>query len=309
VFVSAGRTQSSELDAELLAEAIFYKDEREITPGKYGEAAAHYETAGGLVDCFRTCHPDPLVERVRWQMCEGGALQSVGRPRAIRRTAENPLHIYILSNVPLPFQVTHLVEYDDLVPTKLETMATRAVVPASPQDCAALFPDLFGGEQAVKDAKKAAKSTEGDSPIYSLVIGESPSVKSHQYQRPGARQKKRTLSYDPARVPDIAAFLTERLGPMKSIEVEAPQTPAPEKIKMLIEVHFDGSQPAEPFIIVPPGVPLEITFDGPGAYIVKPVAPPPFAARLACGRYCGSVGYAAKARGAPRPRRAAMARS
>jgi hypothetical protein len=62
---------------------------------------------------------------------------------------------------------------------------------------------------------------------------------------------------------------------MKSIEVEVPQTPAPEKIKMLIEVHFDGSQPAEPFIIVPPGVPLEITFDGPGAYIVKPAAPPP----------------------------------
>jgi hypothetical protein len=33
------------------------------------------------------------------------------------------------------------------------------VVPTSPQDSAALFPDLFGGEQAVKDARKAVKKS------------------------------------------------------------------------------------------------------------------------------------------------------
>jgi hypothetical protein len=266
VFFSAGRNQSSELDAELLAEAIFYKDDREISPGKYGEAAFHYETSDGLVDCYTTCHPDPLVERVRWQMCEGEALQAVHRPRGIRRTSENPLHIFILSNVPLLLQITNLVEYDDLMPTKLETMATRAVVPTSPQDSAALFPDLFGGEQAVKDARKAVKKAKGDSPITKLIIGDSPSALTAYYQRDGNGQKKRTLTYDPARVPDIAAFLTERLGPMKTIGAEVPK----EKMMMAIEAEFTGEQaPVDPVNTDPADARLEVTFSEKETYIVN----------------------------------------
>ena len=34
--------------------------------------------------------PDPFVEAVRWQICEGQLLQGIGRSRAINRTADTP---------------------------------------------------------------------------------------------------------------------------------------------------------------------------------------------------------------------------
>jgi hypothetical protein len=97
---------------------------------------------------------------------------------------------------------------------------------------------------------KRLKKAKGDSPITKLIIGGSPAVLTAYYQRDGNGQKKRTLTYDPARVPDIAAFLTERLGPMKTIGAKVPK----EKMMMAIEAEFtDEQDPVDPVITDPPG--------------------------------------------------------
>jgi hypothetical protein len=53
-----------------------------------------------LVKRYR--HPDPMAELLRWQVCEAGIIQAVGRARGILRTAADPLDIWLLTDVPVP---------------------------------------------------------------------------------------------------------------------------------------------------------------------------------------------------------------
>jgi hypothetical protein len=50
-------------------------------------------------------HPDPLAEAVRFAICEGELMQAVGRGRGVRRRAETPLEVLILTDVPIPIPV------------------------------------------------------------------------------------------------------------------------------------------------------------------------------------------------------------
>jgi hypothetical protein len=47
-------------------------------------------------------HPDPVSERVRWQITEGELLRAIGRGRGVNRSAETPLDIHLWTDVPLP---------------------------------------------------------------------------------------------------------------------------------------------------------------------------------------------------------------
>jgi hypothetical protein len=46
-------------------------------------------------------HPNPLAERIRRVICEGGLMQVIGRARAMWRTEANPVDINIWTDVPL----------------------------------------------------------------------------------------------------------------------------------------------------------------------------------------------------------------
>jgi putative DNA primase/helicase len=222
---------------------------------------------GGKITLDVDTHPDAMAESCRASICNDGQTQGVGRGRGLNRTAETPLDIFAFTDIPLDVPVDHLSVWER--PSIDDKMMAKGVWLESAADAAAAFPDL-GSRNAIRKARK--RSTR---PFSYRGTNRKVAACSRMVDYTGSDGRKRQALFDVRMVPEPEMWLTERLGVMKFVKPDETPAPAPEKIKMLIEVHFDGSQPAEPFIIVPPGVPLEITFDGPGAYIVKPAAPPP----------------------------------
>ena len=68
--------------------------------------------AGIAVDHVR--HPDPVAEALRWQACEAQLLQAIGRLRALRRTAETPFFLDLITDVPLPITVDEVATWSRL---------------------------------------------------------------------------------------------------------------------------------------------------------------------------------------------------
>jgi hypothetical protein len=56
-------------------------------------------------------HPDPLAEAIRFAICEGELVQAVGRGRGVRRTAETPLEVLVLTDVPIPLPLNKLTTW------------------------------------------------------------------------------------------------------------------------------------------------------------------------------------------------------
>ena len=99
-------------------------------------------------------HPDPIVEALRWQRCEGELMQALGRVRAINRTAEDPVQIDILTNVALPLTVDEIVSWRAATDGDggwIETWARHGVViHDSPADAARFFPDTWANLRAAE---------------------------------------------------------------------------------------------------------------------------------------------------------------
>ncbi len=104
-------------------------------------------------------HPDPLVESVRYQICEAELIQAIGRARAIRRTATTPVELLILTAVPLPLAVDQATTWSELVPDRFQVMAARGVVPGNADDMAQAYPDLFPTADAATVAIKRSPTS------------------------------------------------------------------------------------------------------------------------------------------------------
>jgi|SRR5438093_6363446 len=76
-------------------------------------------------------HPDPLAEAVRFAVCEGELLQAVGRGRGVRRSADTPLEVLILTDVPVPLPVNELTSFRALSDSAgpLGLLAAREKIP------------------------------------------------------------------------------------------------------------------------------------------------------------------------------------
>jgi len=105
----------------------------------------------------RTSHPDVLAESVRWAAVEGQLLQGIGRGRAVRRGPQNPLHLDLITNVPLPLEVDEYVDWAEYQVTPVELMAARGVEITSAAGSrgywnvvAAALPDWFGTPKAAE---------------------------------------------------------------------------------------------------------------------------------------------------------------
>jgi len=224
--VVAGRPQPGEAEVEKIAEGLFYKIPDQIIAGaKYGKTLR----TGRETDA----HPDPLVEAVRYQICEAELIQAIGRARGIRRTEVDPVEIVILTSVVLPIAVNEVTTWDELVPDRWGVMAARGVVFEAGADAAAAYPDLFATSKAFREASPRRQSIVPSPYIYS-PIGERDAPRRVKYQVAGNGQRNRGLAYDPAIIPDIRAWLTARLDveivrlveevPPVEIEEEAVET-------------------------------------------------------------------------------------
>ena len=115
----------------------------------------------------REYHNDPIAEAVRWTKTEGALIQAYGRGREIRRTADTPVQLDILTNRPLPVEVDEFVQWKDIQPDPYELMAARGVVMDCPSGTKgywgvvqAVLPDVFSNLQAAKDWGRTALTVE-----------------------------------------------------------------------------------------------------------------------------------------------------
>jgi putative DNA primase/helicase len=144
-------------------------------------------------------HPDPLAEAVRWQVHEGELVQAFGRARAINRTAETPLDVDLLFNTCLPVTVNEVVTWTK--PSLLIETAQAGVMLTSAVDMVKLWPELW---PYVEAARKTVN----------LGVPVLPGFVEATYQLAGPKMNRRLGFFDLTVIPDPAAWLAARLGPL-----------------------------------------------------------------------------------------------
>ncbi len=162
-------------------------------------------------------HPDPIAEAIRWNICEAELVQAMGRGRGVNRTADSPLQIDLLTDIVLPITASEVIDWADLVPSRIDMMASRGVVLENAADRAKCFPDLWSNYEA---AKKDGQRT-GTNCYYRIFYNSEMSRSSAAvaYRPEGSGQKKRSAMFNLELIPDPAKWLAERLGPLADCEV------------------------------------------------------------------------------------------
>jgi len=201
-----GRTQPGPGAAEALSAALTGKCP---TPANArGNGFAWYDEVqrgislrgGGGVATWNDRHPDPEVEAIRWEICEGELVQAFGRARAIRRTAATPLDADFLFDTCIPVGVDEVIIWQ--VPSLLyEIAANEGVVLTAPCDLVAIWPHLWPN-------RKAATRTL-QQPLPPL-----PGFTQIEYQLVGPKKNKRIGHFDHTRIADPRAWLEAQLGPL-----------------------------------------------------------------------------------------------
>ena len=225
LIIVVGRTQPPPAAVEALAEAL---TGRAVAPldGWYPRVDAVREMAdGSLVACSGDRHPDPVAERFRWQACEAGLVQVIGRGRGGDRGPEDPLDVLVLTDVPIPLPIGGLVGADELdVDTRDLMLAAGGVALRSPRHMAAAYPSLWTSWGAAKKAvardreREREEGQRGTDP-YMGLIGDCPPLLRIGYQLAGQRQHRVEAGVDPAVVPDPRAWLETALGPLAAYRV------------------------------------------------------------------------------------------
>jgi hypothetical protein len=187
------------------------------------------------VNVLGSLHPDEGVEALRWLACEAELLQAIYRARPLNRTHRNPLAIRIATNVCLPIEIDFPMTWDAMLPTLPEVMlALGGMWLQSHADMAVAYPDLFSSLDSAKwkmAADRARWEKTGVDSLKVFLIGihtsfgrrlffdkpagsyrESTPVSQIRYRRAGSRGPAAWGLYDPKRIPDPAAWLSERLG-------------------------------------------------------------------------------------------------
>ncbi len=178
-------------------------------------------------------HPDLLVESIRWQVCEAGMVQALGRARGVNRTARNPVQIDILADVVLPMTVDTVMPWDEASADLggwLE-MAAEGVLLESPADMAKAFPAVW----ATAKAAEHDKARQADFPphflnniYYKGLWGGNTPLKAHPlnppwfvftYRPTGRGQQTRRVAFDLGVIQSPRAWLEARLGPLAGFDL------------------------------------------------------------------------------------------
>ncbi|MFT8246533.1 hypothetical protein [Roseomonas sp. BN140053] len=90
-------------DVEDRAEVIFGREVQRLPSGVFFPkvAGARRMADGTFRGAVAHRHPDPDAEAVRWATCEAELVQAVGRVRGVRRTANNPVEVWLTTSTPL----------------------------------------------------------------------------------------------------------------------------------------------------------------------------------------------------------------
>jgi putative DNA primase/helicase len=159
-------------------------------------------------------HPDDVCEHVRFQICEGELLQSLGRVRAINRTAQNPVAIGIVTDVVLPITADTAAHWE--APSKAMEPAEEGVMLFSAHDMVEFWPWVWKSIQAanrtlakIRASARAAEEHRSEMVYKNPYIPFSNGVAA-LYQRAGRNQKLRRAAFDLAKWPSPRAWFDEK---------------------------------------------------------------------------------------------------
>jgi putative DNA primase/helicase len=186
----------------------------------------------------------PEAELIRQVVTEAAIMQAAGRARGVNRSAVNPVEVYmVLHDTTVPIAVDAVVQFEDLEPTKIDSMIERGLVPQWGADAAKLYPDLWPTTQAAQKAYRRAgldperiharcrtspyKGTDGGTqarcrtcPYKDIFIRRCTTPHFLlRYQPNGRGQKARVALVDQARLAETRKQLEEALGSLASFEV------------------------------------------------------------------------------------------
>jgi putative DNA primase/helicase len=226
--VVVGRTQAPPGAVTRIAEAVTGAHVP-LLDGWYPRAdAAREMREGNHVIAEADQHPDPIAEAIRWSICEGELVQIIGRGRGVNRTQADPLDVLVMTDAPLPLPLAGTVAAAELHPTPhMEQMAAGGIAFENTAAAATAYPELWPSAEASRKAHQRARC--GTSPYNIYLYGNVPDLRLSRitYQPEGAGSRPATAWFDPELVPDPAAWIAARLGPLKTAIIDTP-APAPD---------------------------------------------------------------------------------
>ena len=244
--VVIGRTAPSPHSMEQLAEALSGEAIPRSTKW-YSQVDGVREMADGSYRAAQSDqHSHALVEACRWSAAESETVQITGRGRACNRTEADPVHIWVLGNMPLPLPVDRLISASDLTPSPGDLMAASGGVElANPTDAAAAYPDLWSTRAGAKSAmSRSAISRLGAFSYENILIrectqpppDERPGMIRIDYQLAGPGKKQAMAWADLALVPDPAAWLANRVGELAWVRITEAARVTPDVVEAPVKV-------------------------------------------------------------------------
>jgi len=167
----------------------------------------------GNVTVDADAHPDAFAERVRHAICEDQVVQGTGRPRAVNRTADNPVELVILGNLPLDIDVDQALEW--YPPSKDEELwANYGVWAESAGDAAKILGVSRGAVKMSRDREV------GNIPYIGPYIENVTNLCLATYQLRGPGRRKQHVVWDTRTISNVERFLTAGLGELASLDIE-----------------------------------------------------------------------------------------
>jgi hypothetical protein len=208
--VVIGRQAPAPAAVEACAEALTGAACTRLPAGQWYQRidAVHELADGRFVAAERDNHPDAIAEAFRRRITASELQQIIGRGRGIWRTAANPLHVLVLTDVPLDLPVDELIT-DAAVRPSFEDrqIAASGIASMCAAHAAKAHPELWANADRAQYARRVYGS------------GQPAGTVAWRYQVAGQGEKPAltfALSHMPAEV--VEAFWTDRLGPLAIFE-------------------------------------------------------------------------------------------
>jgi hypothetical protein len=231
----AGRPLPQAAEVTRQAEALF---EAHIKDRDYVQADGTIpivpDSQGNNAVMVKQCrHPDPMADLLRWQACEAGVIQAIGRARGILRTKDDPLDVLLMTDVPVP-EIGPVVPalWGEIGPGLDDLMLTAGCRFENAADAARVYPDLIASAGALREDRrtrsvrfplKGSFKSKSDTPPLQAPARDA------SYRRAAAGCKTTRaifLAGFPAALPgeiepmDARRWLESRLGPLAEFKEE-----------------------------------------------------------------------------------------
>lgn len=192
-------------------------------------------------------HPDPVAEALRARVFVGEIVQSTGRTRAVRRTANDPVEEMVLGNEILPYAVDEFISDAEMQATPTDLMLADGYIAFEGAAAAYAFygADRRDGRQPLWLTYEAAKKNlqrerSGTNPYREPLIGKCPRA---FFQQSGNGQRPQHAIVDLRICPDPRAVIEAVLGPLAKFEILTPDV-QPVVVEPVIELTVPAPEPA-----------------------------------------------------------------